>query len=226
AKRKQSRLNCGVNPGAARTKLAATLGGTPVIIPMYPSQISPTKKAKVMTPNQSSAAAAPRRSVSTPCEASSASGASSASRLTSCAGPMYAAPSRAASEANAGTKSRGSSKRRRSAEQGAGRDRPHRCPRQHGERAAQRGEAGELRQRLVRVHDEADRADENQKRGCGGGAARLRGSPVARRPVEQPARREQERAAREPRRGVELDEVLEELPEGERHPVIQRRIVQ
>ena len=114
----------------------------------------------------------------------------------------------------------------RGAEQGAGRDRPRRCPRQHGERAAQRGEAGELRQRLVRVHDEADRADENQKRGCGGGAARLRGSPVARRPVEQPARREQERAAREPRRGVELDEVLEELPEGERHPVIQRRIVQ
>src|SRR5207302_4016363 len=106
-------LNSGVNPGAARTKLAATLGGTPVIIPIYPSQISPTKKAKVMTPNQSSAAAAPRRSVSTPCEASSASGASSASSLTSCGGPRYAAPNSVASEANAGTKSRGSPRRRR-----------------------------------------------------------------------------------------------------------------
>src|SRR5882762_2884776 len=79
---------------------------------MYPSQISPTKKAKLMTPNQSSAAAAPRRSVTTPCEASSASGASSASRLTSCGGPMNAAPNRMASEANAGTKSRGFSCRR------------------------------------------------------------------------------------------------------------------
>src|SRR5205814_836095 len=163
------------------------------------SQISPTKKAKVMTPNQSSAAAAPRRSVSTPCEASSASGASSASRLTSCAGPLYAAPSRAASEANAGTKSRGSSKRRRSAHtaQARGRDRPHRCPRQHGEWAAQRGEAGELRQRLAPLHDELARADENRRRGWGGGAASIRGRPGSRRGAGQPARRGMGRAARE-----------------------------
>ena len=50
--------------------------GSPVIIATQPSHTRPVKKANVTRPNQSSAAAAPRRSVCTPREASSASGAS------------------------------------------------------------------------------------------------------------------------------------------------------
>jgi hypothetical protein len=117
------------------------------------------------------------------------------------------------------------------AEQGAEHDAGrHRAPdgvRQDGERAAQRGERGQLRQRLVGVHDEADRAEQQQRRPrAGGGAALLAEAPVARRDVQQPQRGEHEHAAREARPGVELEHRLREPGEGGGDPVVERRVAQ
>jgi hypothetical protein len=66
----------------------------------------------------------------------------------------------------------------------------------------------------VRVHHEADRADEEQRRRGPGGA------------VEQPQRGNNAQAARQPRRVVERHRPAEQLAEGEREPVIERRVLE
>jgi hypothetical protein len=63
-------------------------GGVPTTAANQPSHTSTAQQEKVTTPNQSSAAAAPRRRVGMPCEARKQSGASTEIRLTSSAGPQ------------------------------------------------------------------------------------------------------------------------------------------
>jgi hypothetical protein len=97
--------------------------------------------------------------------------------------------------------------------------------RQHRQRAGERGERRQLRHRLVRVHDEADAAEQEQRRArAGGRRALLAGAPVARRHVQQPQRGEHEDAAREARGGVELEEALQHPAEGDAEPVVERRV--
>ena len=118
---------------------------------------------------------------------------------------------------------RGEAKRR--AEQRARRQGLARGVRQRGEGAADRGERSELRQRLVRVHDEADRAQEQEHRGRAVHAAIFIGlCPVARREIDERERREHERAARKARGGVELHQPLQRQAEAEREPVVERWI--
>ena len=114
----------------------------------------------------------------------------------------------------------------REAEDGARARGLARGERQRRERAAHGGERGELRQRLVRVHEEPDAAEEQQERTACGRAAQLRLAPVARGTVDEHERRADERAAREARGGVELDERAQQLAEGERDPVIEGLVVE
>src|SRR4051812_48150526 len=72
------------------------------------------KEVKVMTPNQSSALAAPRRSLPTACTPSSARVATSKVALMSCCGPYQAMTTSPTSDAQAGTKMRGARHWRRS----------------------------------------------------------------------------------------------------------------
>ncbi len=98
--------------------------------------------------------------------------------------------------------------------------------RQAGERGGNRGERGELGQRLVRVHHQAKRAEQEQhRRGRGDGrASRLR--PAAAGEVGEIKRRGDERAARQPRRGVKFEQPAEQAAECRGDPVVERRIHQ
>src|SRR3954470_2691331 len=107
---------CASNPGATRARLAAMRGGVPLTMANQPSQTSTAAQAKVTTPNQSSAEAAPRRSVGMPCEARKQSGASTEIRFTSSAGPQNDRPPSVRITATAGTNTRGSRQRARSAQ--------------------------------------------------------------------------------------------------------------
>ena len=72
---------------------------------------------------------------------------------------------------------------------------------------------------------EAGRAEQQQERRRRGFLPVL-GNPITRRPIDQPERAEHEGAACEARGRMELEDELEQAAERDRHPVIQRRIVQ
>ena len=80
------------------------------------------------------------------------------------------------------------------------------------------------------MHQQPDAAEEDQQRTAGGGAPRLAAGPISRCGVKQGEGRGDESAARQARRGVEFDEVAEQLARsqshGEREPVIERLVVQ
>jgi hypothetical protein len=102
----------------------------------------------------------------------------------------------------------------RRAERRAAQRGPRLRARQGGERGAGRGERRELGQRFVRVHQQPHRADGEQRRRGAGGA------------MQEPQRREHENAARQARRAVERQHAAQQLAEGERDPVVERRVLQ
>src|SRR4051794_28968709 len=98
--------------------------------------------------------------------------------------------------------------------------------RQRRECAAKRGERGELGKRLVRMDDETDAPKKQQEGGGRSLALMLVGLPVARRQVEEREGAEEEGAACEAGAGMELEDELQQLAEGDGEPVIERRIVE
>jgi hypothetical protein len=113
----------------------------------------------------------------------------------------------------------------RRAERNAGTQRVRGSARQRCKAGAQRGERGELGHGFMGVHHETDTAEQQEQRRCSSGVIGV-ADPVSRRAEDQPERTEHKGAAREPRRRMEFDCELKQLAEHERHPVVQRRIVE
>jgi hypothetical protein len=77
----------------------------------------------------------------------------------------------------------------------------------------------------VRVHHEADRAQQHQHRRGGAAAPFALRGPAARRRVEAPEGGEDEERGGEPRGGMELEQRAQRAAEGEGDPVEERRVV-
>jgi hypothetical protein len=85
---------------------------------------------------------------------------------------------------------------------------------------------GEVGHRLVRVHDQADRAHQQQRGARAGRAAfALRGG-VPRRQVQEPQGGHHQRPAGEARRVVETEQSAEGLGAGEGKPVVERGVLE